>query len=75
LGVAVGLANAIKAHKATGLPVWAVLDEGALSSFKFPRALPLSWLHIFTAQAQSKPATDLQRKATAFGICADVRLV
>lgn len=73
LGLAVGLPNAIKAHMQTGLPVWAVKDEGALSTFHFPRATPLRWLHVFTSEATSKPAADLARKAAACGIRADVR--
>jgi hypothetical protein len=75
LGLAVGLPNAIKAHMQTGLPVWAVKDEGALSSFHFPRATPLRWLHIFTNEATSQPAADLARKAAACGIRADVRSI
>lgn len=75
LCVAVGLTNALAVRKETGLPVWAVYDDFALASFVFPKSRSIQWLHIYTDNANSNNAAALVRKAQAFGICADVRLI
>ena len=66
LGLAVGIINAARTMAATGLPVWAIQEAGALAGFRWPR--PLDRLLIYTDQARSTSAQILNNRATACGL-------
>lgn len=73
LAVTVGLPEALRVARCTGLPVWAVFDVTELAALCFPKGKPLRFLHTYTDQTQCHHVAELVRKAHAFEIWADVR--
>ncbi|GAD22644.1 toprim domain-containing protein [Acidovorax sp. MR-S7] len=69
LGIAVGIAPALRIAQAARLPVWAVPDAHALAHARWPRGL--RHLHVFadaSDPAQWQGAAELARKACACGL-------
>lgn len=72
LGVAVGLPQALQASRCSGLPVWAVTGLEELAAMRFPRKTPLRFLHIFTNDRNDHHVKELERRALAFDMWANV---
>lgn len=69
LGMAVGIATALRIARAARMPVWAVPDAHALAHARWPRGLRS--LHVFVDArdpAQWQGAAELARKASACGL-------
>lgn len=69
LGVAVGIATALRIAQATRMPVWAVPDAASLAHARWPRGL--RHLHVFVDARdpdQWRSAAELARKASACGL-------
>ena len=69
LGVAVGVAPALRIAQAARMPVWAVPDAPALAHARWPRGL--RHLHVFVDTRepdQWRSAAELARKASACGL-------
>ena len=69
MGMAVGIATALRIAQATRMPVWAVPDASLLAHARWPRGLRS--LHVFVDTrdpAQWQPAAELARKASACGL-------
>lgn len=69
MGMAVGIATALRIAQAARMPVWAVPDAALLAHARWPRGLRS--LHVFVdarAPAQWQPAAELARKASACGL-------
>lgn len=69
MGMAVGVATALRIAQAARMPVWAVPDAALLAHARWPRGLRC--LHVFVDTrdpAQWQPAAELARKASACGL-------
>jgi putative DNA primase/helicase len=69
MGMAVGIATALRIAQAARMPVWAVPDASLLAHARWPRGL--RHLHVFIDTrdpAQWQPAAELARKASACGL-------
>lgn len=69
MGLAVGIAPALRIARAAHIPMWAVADAPALAHARWPRGL--QHLHVFVDAHdpdQWKPAAELARKASACGL-------
>lgn len=69
MGMAVGIAPALRIAQAARMPVWAVPDAALLAHARWPRGLRS--LHVFVDArdpAQWQPAAELARKANACGL-------
>ena len=69
MGVAVGIAPALRIARAARMPVWAVPDAALLAYARWPRSLQN--LHIFidaSDPGQWRSAAELARKASACGL-------
>lgn len=69
MGMAVGIATALRIAQAARMPVWAVPDAVLLAHARWPRGLRS--LHVFVDTrdpAQWQPAAELARKASACGL-------
>ena len=69
MGMAVGIATALRIAQAARMPVWAVPDAALLAHARWPRGLRS--LHVFVDArdpAQWQPAAELARKASACGL-------
>ena len=76
LGVAVGVASALRFAAALRMPVWAVSDPAALAHFRWPRGV--THLHVFTDTsdaAHAVPACELARKAARCGLSCYVQTI
>ncbi|MES2927008.1 MAG: toprim domain-containing protein [Pseudomonadota bacterium] len=69
MGMAVGIATALRIAQATRMPVWAVPEASLLAHARWPRGQRS--LHVFVDTrdpAQWQPAAELARKASACGL-------
>ncbi|MGX5663644.1 DUF7146 domain-containing protein [Diaphorobacter nitroreducens] len=69
MGMAVGIATALRIAQATRMPVWAVPDTSLLAHARWPRGL--RHLHVFIDARdpdQWRSAAELARKASACGL-------
>lgn len=69
IGMAVGIATALRITQAARMPVWAVPEASLLAHARWPRGLRS--LHVFVDTrdpAQWQPAAELARKASACGL-------
>lgn len=69
MGMAVGIATALRIAQAARMPVWAVPDAALLARARWPRGLRS--LHVFVDTrdpGQWQPAAELARKASACGL-------
>ncbi|OYD48388.1 DUF7146 domain-containing protein [Acidovorax kalamii] len=69
MGMAVGIATALRIAQAARMPVWAVPEASLLAHARWPRGLRS--LHVFIdvrEPAQWQPAAELARKASACGL-------
>ena len=69
MGMAVGIATALRIAQAARMPVWAVPEASLLAHARWPRGLRS--LHVFVDTrdpAQWQPAAELARKASACGL-------
>lgn len=69
MGMAVGIATALRIAQAARMPVWAVPEASLLAHARWPRGLRS--LHVFVDArdpAQWQPAAELARKASACGL-------
>jgi hypothetical protein len=69
MGMAVGIATALRIAQATHMPVWAVPDASLLAHARWPRGLRS--LHVFVDTSdpnQWRSAAELARKASACGL-------
>jgi len=69
MGMAVGIATALRIAKAARMPVWAVPEASLLAHARWPRGLRS--LHVFVDTrdpGQWRSATELARKASACGL-------
>lgn len=69
MGMAVGIATALRIAQATRMPVWAVPDAALLAHARWPRGL--RHLHVFVDTRdpdQWRSAAELARKASACGL-------
>lgn len=69
MGMAVGIATALRIAQAARMPVWAVPDASLLAHARWPRGL--RHLHVFVDArdpALWQPAAELARKASACGL-------
>jgi putative DNA primase/helicase len=69
MGMAVGIATALRIAQATRMPVWAVPDASLLAHARWPRGL--RHLHVFIDArdpGQWRSAAELARKASACGL-------
>lgn len=69
VGIAVGIATALRLARATRIPVWAVPDAAALAHARWPRSARSVHVFVDAREAQQwQPAAALARKASACGL-------